>query len=202
MTDVCDFNDAEAQRNREVIPAGTLARVRMTIKPGSAGPGGWLTRSRTSDAVYINAEFVLLTGLHARRKFFQNLTVEGGKLDEAGRSIAGNISRATLRAMLESARGIKPDDQSAQAAEARRVPGYGAFDGIEFVAKIGVEPARGEYQARNSLDLVITPDKTGWSDLMQAPAGSNPTPSSAPTPAVAAQAARPAAAATPAWLRG
>lgn len=204
MSDLYDLNTADSQMNREVIPAGTLARVRMTIKPGNAGPGGWLTRSRTSDAVYINAEFVVMAGPHAKRKFWQNLTVDGGKLDDKGRSIAGNISRATLRAILESARGIKPVDTSPQAVEARKVPGFEAFDGIEFAAKIGVEPAKDQYQAKNFLDLVITPDKPTWSELMQQPSGAGPAQAPAPTasmPAAAAQASKAPTAGQPAWLR-
>ena len=33
MTDWCDFNDVQ-QQHFDLIPKGTLARVRMTLKPG------------------------------------------------------------------------------------------------------------------------------------------------------------------------
>lgn len=58
-----DFNNAEDQSGFEVIPKGTLAKVRMTIKPGGhddASQGwtdGWATRSPTTGSVYLNCEW-------------------------------------------------------------------------------------------------------------------------------------------------
>ena len=55
-----DFNDA--QSNSNLIPKGTLAKVRLTIRPGgfddpSQGwTGGYATRGSTG-AVYLNGEF-------------------------------------------------------------------------------------------------------------------------------------------------
>jgi hypothetical protein len=66
-----------------------------------------------------------------------------------------------LRAILESARGIKPTDVS-EVAKKARVAEYTEFDGSRFIAKIGVEPARGEYKAKNILGEVITPDRKEW----------------------------------------
>ena len=63
-------------------------------------------------------------------------------VDEQGSSIAGNITRATLRAILESARSIQPSDESDEAKRKRLVSGYGDFNDIEFVAKIGIEEKR------------------------------------------------------------
>ena len=41
--------------------------------------------------------------------------------------------------------------------------GYGDFNELEFVTKIGVEPARDQYQAKNKLLSVVTPDKPEYS---------------------------------------
>ena len=55
-----DFNDA--RQNTNLIPKGTLAKVRLTIRPGgfddpSQGwTGGYATRG-TTGAVYLNAEY-------------------------------------------------------------------------------------------------------------------------------------------------
>ena len=68
-----DFNDA--QTNTNLIPKGTLAKVRLTIRPGgfddpSQGwTGGYATRGSTG-AVYLNGEFTVLEGQYARRKIF------------------------------------------------------------------------------------------------------------------------------------
>ncbi len=169
-----DYNTADTGGGSfEPIPADTIAKVALTIRPGGQGEGGWLTQSQSSDAQYLNCEFVITEGEFAKRKFWTNLTVSGGKVDEQGCSKAGNITRATLRAVLESARNVRPDDESDDAKRKRLVNGYGDFNEIEFWARIGVEPARDQYPSKNKLGSVITPDKPGYgqeSGTSQAPA--------------------------------
>ena len=86
-----------------------------------------------------------------------------------GHAEAGRISGERLRAILESARGIRPDDNSDAAKEARRIASYGDLDGLCFVCRIGVEPAQNGYKAKNRLDYVITPDQTAWHPVTQDP---------------------------------
>ena len=68
-----DFNSA--QSNGTVIPKGTLAKVRLTIRPGgfddpSQGwTGGYAKRGATG-AVYLDAEYTVVEGPYARRKNF------------------------------------------------------------------------------------------------------------------------------------
>jgi hypothetical protein len=83
-----------------------------------------------------------------------------------GHAQAADITRSRLRAILESARGIKPTDVS-EAAKKARVAEYRDFDGIRFLAKIGVEPAKGEYRAKNTIAMVITPDMKEWRPIEQ-----------------------------------
>ena len=70
-----DFSSAEDQQSYDVIPKGTIARVRMTIKPGGFNDpdqgwtGGYATMG-DSGAVYLNCEFVVLEGPYARRKIW------------------------------------------------------------------------------------------------------------------------------------
>lgn len=56
-----------------------------------------------------------------------------------------------LRSILESARGIKPDDGSEAAMNARRVDSYGDFDGLGFVAKIGFEKGMNGYREKKDI---------------------------------------------------
>jgi hypothetical protein len=64
-----DFNSA--QSNTNVIPKGTLAKVRLTLRPGgfddpSQGwTGGWARRAATG-AVYLDAEYTVLEGPYLR----------------------------------------------------------------------------------------------------------------------------------------
>lgn len=140
-----DFNDAESNSNYDVIPANTVAPMIMTIKPGSVGDGGWMTTSATSEYKWLNCEFTITEGPFRNRKFWQNMMVEGPSEQ------AINITRSTLRGILESARGIKANDESPEAKAKRVIANYGDFSGMEFTGKIGVEPAKGDYGPKNKL---------------------------------------------------
>src|SRR5215831_17380026 len=182
-----DFNDADTQRN--VIPAGTIATVRMTVRPGSAGEGGWLRRSKDGNSEALDCEFVVLDGPFAKRKFWSLLTLAGST---PGHAEAAKISASTLRAILESARGIKPDDKSEAAKQARHIQSYGDFNGLAFIARIGVEPPQNGYKAKNRLDHVVTPDEKAWHPVTQKPV-------TAPSAAPAKPASTPAKINRPDW---
>ena len=51
----------------------------------------------------------MVEGPYARRKFWQNFTVAGGKVDEKGQSKGWNISKSAFRAMIDSALGLEPE---------------------------------------------------------------------------------------------
>jgi hypothetical protein len=154
-----DFNGASEQREGGLIADGTVAVVHMTIRPGNAGEGGWLKRSKAGDSAALDCEFTVVDGPFAKRKFWSLFTVEG---TTEGHAKAADISGSRLRGILESARGIRPDDESDTAKNARRVTSYGDFDGIRFVAKIGVEKGKDGYKDKNTLDAAVTPDRKAW----------------------------------------
>src|SRR5215831_20016948 len=169
-----DFNDADTQR--DVIPV-TIAPVRMTVRPGSAGEGGWLRRSKDGNSEMLDCEFVVLDGPFAKRKFWMLFTVDG---TTQGHAEAAKISASKLRAILESARGIRPDDKSDAAKEARRIGSYGDLNGLSFIARIGVEPPQDGYKAKNWLDHVVTPDEKTWKSVKQEPVATPAKPASTP----------------------
>lgn len=190
-----DFNGAEAQREGGLIPEGTTAIVHMTIRPGNAGEGGWLKRSKTGDSQALDCEFTIVDGPHAKRKFWSLFTVEGTTERHAK---AGEISASRLRGILESARGIRPDDESDTAKAARRVTSWGDFDGVRFIAKIGVEHAKKDsgFKDKNTLDAAVTPDRKAWVKVEQV--AKAPQQMAAPGIAAAAQASG-TATGKPAW---
>ena len=55
--------------------------------------------------------------------------------------------------------------------KARTVGSLGEFDGLRFMARIGVEPARGNFKAKNVLDRVITRSQPEWHPIEQVPSG-------------------------------
>ena len=120
-----DFSDVEPQQSTDLIPDGTFAKVIMTIRPGGVDgqteiDRGLLKASTTagSDVLSLDCEFTVTEGRLARRKFWQTFTVSGGKVDEKGASIGWNISKRTFRAMIDSALGLDPDDNSEDEGEA------------------------------------------------------------------------------------
>ena len=62
-----DFNDAESQ-SFDLIPKGTIAKVRLTIRPGGYNDeqqgwtGGYATRNANTGAVYLNCEYTVARG--------------------------------------------------------------------------------------------------------------------------------------------
>jgi hypothetical protein len=167
-----DYTDAPEQRGNELIPADTIATVQLTIRPGGAGEGGLLKRSKDGGCEMIDAEFVVVDGPHAKRKLWENLVISG---TTDGHAKAAEIARGRLRAMLESARGIKPGDTSVDARKARTAE-LGDFDGLRFIARIGIEKGRQKndgtgdsYPDRNIIAAVITPDRKDWHTVEQAP---------------------------------
>jgi hypothetical protein len=173
-----DYNQTGTQRSFEVIPEGTIAVVQMDIRPGNAGEDGLLKRTKAGDAEGLDAELIVVEGDYAKRKFWDFMLV-GGTTD--GHAQAADITARRLRAILESARGIKPTDIS-EAAKKARVAEYSDFDGIRFMAKIGVEPARGEYKAKNTLAEVITPDRKEWHPINQEAKPATKAPTASITP--------------------
>lgn len=170
-----DLNDAQPQMAPmgELIPDGAFAKVKMTIRPGGlngATPmdAGLLKASQSSDAKLLDCEFTVVSGPYVRRKFWQNFTVAGGKLDEKGQSKGWNISKSTFRAMVDSALGLDPKDESAAAKQKRVIQGLKQLDGITFAARIMVEPASNpQYKDQNKLANVVLPGEPQYPAIMR-----------------------------------
>lgn len=164
-----DFNDAEQQQGFDLIPKGTLVPVRMTIKPGGhddpaqGWTGGYATESFDTGAIYLAAEFVVTGGEHAKRKLWSNIGLHSKK-----GPTWGQMGRSFIRAALNSARNVHPQDNSPQAAAARRIQGFHELDGIEFLARVDIEKdAKG--LDRNVIKLAVEPDHPEYAKLMGVP---------------------------------
>ena len=170
-----DLNDAQPQMAPigELIPDGTFAKVRLTIRPGGVNgatpmDAGVLKASQSSDAKMLDCEFTVVEGPHARRKFWQSFTVAGGKVDEKGQSIGWKISKASFRAMVDSALGLDPKDESPAAKAKRVLPGLKHLDGITFAARVMVEPASNpQYRDQNRIANVVLPDEPQHGAIMR-----------------------------------
>ena len=169
MTTWNDFNDAEQQQDFDLIPKGTIARLRMTIKPGGYDDpdqgwvGGYATQSFETGSVYLACEFVVLEGEYAKRKLWSNVGLHSPK-----GPTWGQMGRTFIRAVLNSARNVHPQDNSPQAAAARRIQGFHELDGLEFLARVDIEKD-GKGQDRNVVKVAVEPDHPDYAKLMGVP---------------------------------
>ena len=120
-----DFNDANDQNSFDLIPKGTLVRVRLSIRPGGfddaaqGWDGGYATRNANTGSVYLNCEFVVLEGEYARRKLWsldRPLQPQGSRLGQHGTDL--HQGDAQLRTRPASG-GYEPAD--AERAAHRRL---------------------------------------------------------------------------------
>ena len=210
-----DFNDAK--QNTNLIPKGTIAKVRLTIRPGgfddpSQGWTGGYAKRGSTGAVYLDVEYTVLEGPYARRKVWSMIGLYSPKGPDWG-----NMGRGFVRGVLNSARGLSDKDNSPDAQNARRIAGLGDLDGLEFVARIDVgKDSNGE--DRNDIRQPVTRDHRDYAAAMggvampmphgaAAAAGYAPAPAyAAPQPAEPSYAPLPAAAAPspgvrPTWAK-
>ena len=205
MSNWTDFNDAEQQPSFDLIPKGTVVKVRMTLKPGGhdnpelGWTGGYASESFETGSIYLACEFVVLEGEFAKRKLWSNVGLHSNK-----GPAWGNMGRSFIRAILNSARGVAPQDNSPQAAAARRIRDFGDLDGLEFVARVDIEKdSKGEN--RNVIKQAIEPDHRDYAAVMGRLAYA-PAPAAAPQRTTAQPAPQPPArpqapVSKPAWAQ-
>ncbi len=158
-----DFNSA--QSNGNVIPKGTLAKVRLTLRPGGfddptqGWTGGYAKRGATG-AVYLDAEYTVVEGPYAKRKIWSLIGLYSPKGPDWG-----NAGRGLIKGILNSARGIADKDNSAQAQARRRISGFAELDGIEFIARMDIgSDTNGE--DKNEVRSAVTPSHRDYAQLM------------------------------------
>ena len=205
MADSMDFNGAETQDAAfDLIPANPLVKVTLSIRPGGTGPEGWLSQSRTSSALYLNTEAVVLEGPHARRRIYTRIGFKGKSVNERGEDTYANRGRALIRGILESARGIKASDQSEVARTARMIRSLGDLNGLDFVAKVGVEKDRNnpDDAGRNVIKAAIGPEHAQYAAVMGAAPSAGKAVSAPPqTPPAQSTHQAPSAGGAPFWAR-
>jgi hypothetical protein len=179
-----DYTDAPPP-SFDLIPDGTTATVSIHIRAGNVGEDGLLKRSANGECEMLDLEFTVLDGTYKGRKFWHNLILAGTN-DGQKKMAAGNLG--VLKAILDSALGLMPNDASAEARAARTI-NLKQFEGMNFIAKIGEEkggPKKegGNYPDKNVLTGAVTKDKSGWHEVEQQPPFDGGGPSTVPsTPA-------------------
>ena len=155
-----NFNDAGLQTSFDLIPANTIAKVRLVLKPGNDTQEPLINHSKSGDASYLNCEFIILEGQYAKRKVFDKIGVEGS-------DVWVNMGKARIRAILESAKGINPKDMSEIAMTARKINSSDELNSLDCVIRIGIERNRqGQYQDKNRVASIITPEHISYNQYM------------------------------------
>jgi hypothetical protein len=155
-----DFNNAEPQAEFSLIPANTVVKARLTVRPGADFSTPGLTRSKSGDSAYIDCEYVITEGQYVRRKIFDKIGVEGSDQWVT-------MGKSRIRAIIESAKNIDPKDMSDAAKTARNINTYFDLDGLELLIKIGIESDRsGVYPDKNRVASIITPDNKAYKSHM------------------------------------
>jgi hypothetical protein len=219
-----DFSTADTQGGPPPIPTGTITELQLLIKAGLSGDDGMLTMARDGLSAHLECLFVVLAPAEfSGRSFKQRFMQQSPNSEKHGDSIA--IARKTLRAIIQSARGIPSpfievngvrvdagkdeftDDNATRAAKIKAREdfklkmtlqnGYRDLDGLCFLAGLGIEKGTDGYPDKNRIGFVLTPDRRDWRQVAQAPlpVRANPT-AGAPAPVRPATASAPAAAQT------
>jgi len=160
-----NLSTAEKQQDNLLIPDGKIAKVRLGIKLGYHNDitRGWTdnlaTKSSTTGAVYLNANFEVLYGGYKGTKVWTLIGLhseKGPRWEEMGCSF--------MRALVESARNIQPDDDTPEALAKREISNSDLI-GLEFLAEIKVtKNHKGE--DKNEISKIITPEYPQYLEIM------------------------------------
>jgi hypothetical protein len=182
-----NLNDAPTQRDRETIPDGAYL-LRSTIIPGGVGTDGMLRRgTKNKRQLMLEFSHKVVGGEYDRVEIRDWVTVAidenaNGDLplstaeEHTKLQTSVRIGLTRLRAMLDSAFGLDPNDRSAEMEKRRTVEDYTAFDGLQFWAQIVTQAASGKYGASNRIDFVIVPGDPAYPEASTAvtPYGRDP----------------------------
>ena len=171
-----DYSTAQPAREFTIMPAGSVVTVSLHLRPGGAGEDGILKRSAKGDCEMIDAELTVIDGEFKGRKIWEYWILEG---TSAGQQQAAEISRSTLKAILDATRGFEPNDMSAE-ARAKRTVELKDFEGATFMVKLGVEkgkpkldgsnqPTGESWPDKNNVAAVVTRGMSDWKAIEQPP---------------------------------
>lgn len=150
----------------DLIPAGTIAKVKMTIKPGGYNDlqRGWTnnyaTHNTLTGSVYLNVKFTVLYGKYVGKNIFGRIGLYSG-ISEYWSKMGSTF----VRSILSSARGVSFFDNSIKAKNLCTITSFAEIDGLEFPALINVEDDK-DGNARNVIYRAITTDHKDYELFM------------------------------------
>ena len=170
MNSWLDVNNAGEQKEYTIIPRGEIVCIQLIIRPGGYdtqkqfGIEGQVATQGPSGAIYLDCECAILGGEYNKRRVWHKIGLWTDKGPEW--ALQG---RAFIRALLNSATGINPTDQSPTAKQARTIKRFEDLENRPFVARIGVE-IDAQYGPKNKIDIIIQPGHPAYSSAWSKPA--------------------------------
>ena len=162
-----DFNDAAEPMGFGIIPKNTLVKAYMEIKRGGYDDvsqdwtDGYVTRNAKTGSAYLDCKFVVMTGEYAKRQIWHMIGLHSAKSDEWA-----NMGRTFIKSLLNSAKGLQPNDMSDAARQARTTNnGFADLDGINCVIRLGVETDSYDNE-RNRVSNVVMADDKDYAAMM------------------------------------
>jgi hypothetical protein len=148
------YNISEGQN--DLITTGEIAQVDVKI---IASDGNLITKSKTSEAEYLNLCLVIKNGQYSNRKIYHKIGIKGKKEDAEG-NVWGRMGRVELKKIIRSAYRISSNDDSEEAKKKLNIESYEQINGLVCEVEIGVEPEQLGYPAKNKVVKFITPEKS------------------------------------------
>ena len=161
-----NYNDADDQL--PVIPNGKY-QLKVAIKRGGHGSDGMLRLASNLRGLMLECTYTVVNNdEHAGHKIWDYVTlefdetvspnlpaIESDRLD----GYRGQVrrGRARVKASLNSAFGLDPNDKSEATQAKRNIANHGELTGLVFWGEINTKPAANGYGPRNALVRVIVP---------------------------------------------
>lgn len=117
---VFDYSEAGDYGTYELIPDGTIAKVKFTIiegnynDPSKGWKGGLATQGKTG-SVYLNTKNTIVAGEYKNRVVFNKIglySAKGPQYNEMG--------QAYMKSVIDSSLGLDPQDHSPETKERRK----------------------------------------------------------------------------------
>lgn len=161
---IVDYSDAKNQGEYELIPDGTVVKVKFEIKEGNYNDPsrGWnkgLATQGQSGAVYLNTINTVIAGEHKDKKIFNLIGLYSPK-GETYRE----MGRTYIKAILDSAHGIDPNDHSAIAQKKRQAT-WTDLTKLVHLVEVGTKHDQ-KGNLRNEIKKVITPNDIRYHEYM------------------------------------
>lgn len=161
-----DLNNAGPQTSGlGAIPEDSVLKLKMNIQRPATDKASAihpvLTKAKNNSGNdFIDVKFEVVAGTFQGRPLWNNFCL-------AGSAAATEISMRTLRAIIESARGISPDATDDNSSNGRIINDWEDMNGMEFVAKLGIEkPKPGDEYINSKIKRVLTVDDDQYSLVM------------------------------------